>query len=524
MINKLIILSGLLLATGTAYAQNEYAGIARLRSLNESVRGIRPTADGEHYTTLEKNNILRYSYATDAPGESLLPSPAPDLVISDYLFSPDERTILVASGRKPIYRHSYTTSYSLIRDNRVQPVLRQAEAPRDASFSPDGQRIAYSDGNDLYVYDIAAQTTRRITDDGAWNQVINGTTDWVYEEEFGITRAYAFSPDSRRIAYLRFDESEVPLMEMMRFDGKLYNRAYSFKYPKAGERNSVVQLWVADLSTGAKERIDTGPETDQYIPRIGWTPDGRPWYYRLNRRQNTFEMIVCEPHGAQRTVYEERARQYVERVDDKTVTFIDKDRFLVRQESHTGFMHLYLYSLRRGILGQVTRGDWEVTEVVGCDGKRVWYLSTETSPLRRNLYSIRLDGKDKRRLTAGEGYYTAAPAPGMKYFITTFSNAATPNVTEVCDAEGRVIRTLADSRKLREELAASERPVKEFFTFTTERGDTLNAYIVKPRGFDSSQRYPVLLTQYSGPGSQSVRDRWSLDWEDALADKGYIVV
>ena len=191
MINKLIILSGLLLATGTAYAQNEYAGIARLRSLNESVRGIRPTADGEHYTTLEKNNILRYSYATDAPGESLLPSPAPDLVISDYLFSPDERTILVASGRKPIYRHSYTTSYSLIRDNRVQPVLRQAEAPRDASFSPDGQRIAYSDGNDLYVYDIAAQTTRRITDDGAWNQVINGTTDWVYEEEFGITRAYA---------------------------------------------------------------------------------------------------------------------------------------------------------------------------------------------------------------------------------------------------------------------------------------------------------------------------------------------
>ena len=517
MINKLIILSGLLLATGTAYAQNEYAGIARLRSLNESVRGIRPTADGEHYTTLEKNNILRYSYATDAPGESLLPSPAPDLVISDYLFSPDERTILVASGRKPIYRHSYTTSYSLIRDNRVQPVLRQAEAPRDASFSPDGQRIAYSDGNDLYVYDIAAQTTRRITDDGAWNQVINGTTDWVYEEEFGITRAYAFSPDSRRIAYLRFDESEVPLMEMMRFDGKLYNRAYSFKYPKAGERNSVVQLWVADLSTGAKERIDTGPETDQYIPRIGWTPDGRPWYYRLNRRQNTFEMIVCEPHGAQRTVYEERARQYVERVDDKTVTFIDKDRFLVRQESHTGFMHLYLYSLRRGILGQVTRGDWEVTEVVGCDGKRVWYLSTETSPLRRNLYSIRLDGKDKRRLTAG-------PAPGMKYFITTFSNAATPNLTEVCDAEGRVIRTLADSRKLREELAASERPVKEFFTFTTERGDTLNAYIVKPRGFDPSQRYPVLLTQYSGPGSQSVRDRWSLDWEDALADKGYIVV
>ena len=313
-------------------------------------------------------------------------------------------------------------------------------------------------------------------------------------------------------------------MEMMRFDGKLYNRAYSFKYPKAGERNSVVQLWIADLETGARERIDTGEETDQYIPRIGWTPDGRPWYYRLNRRQNTFEMIVCEPHGAQRTVYEERAQQYVERVDDGTVTFVDRDRFLVRQESHTGFMHLYLYSLRRGILEQVTKGPWEVTQFVGTDGRRVWFLSTETSPLRRNLYSVRLDGKDKQRLTTGEGYYTAAPSAGMKYFITTFSNASTPNVTEVCDAAGKPVRTLADSRRLREELAAADRPVKEFFTFTTERGDTLNAYMVKPRGFDPSQRYPVLLTQYSGPGSQSVRDRWSLDWEDALADKGYIVV
>ena len=212
-------------------------------------------------------------------------------------------------------------------------------------------------------------------------------------------------------------------------------------------------------------------------------------------------MIVCEPHGAQRTVYEERAQQYVERVDDGTVTFVDRDRFLVRQESHTGFMHLYLYSLRRGILEQVTKGPWEVTQVVGTDGRRVWFLSTETSPLRRNLYSVRLDGKDKQRLTTGEGYYTAAPSAGMKYFITTFSNASTPNVTEVCDAAGKPVRTLADSRRLREELAAADRPVKEFFTFTTERGDTLNAYMVKPRGFDPSQRYPVLLTQYSGPGS-----------------------
>lgn len=516
--------AALLFTAGPAAAEGEYAEIARLKGMNQTVRGIRSMNDGEHYTVLAGNDIRRYAYASESPGESLLPSPTPNLAISDYTLSPDERSILIASGRHPIYRHSYTTSYSLIRDGRVIPVLRDAEAPRDASFSPDGRRIAYSDHNDLYVYDIETQRTHRITDDGRWNEVINGTTDWVYEEEFGITRAYAFSPDGQKLAYLRFDESQVPLMEMMRFDGKLYNRAYSFKYPKAGEANSVVQLWIADLATGAKTRIDTGPETDQYIPRIGWTPDGRPWYYRLNRRQNTFEMVVCEPHGAQRTVYEERSQQYVERVDDKTVTFVDRDRFLVRQESHTGYMHLYLYSLRRGLLEQVTRGAWEVTDVVGTDGKRVWYLSTETSPLRRNLYSVRLDGKDKQRLTQGEGYYTVSPSKGMKYFITTFSNATTPNLTEVRDAAGQWLRTLADSRELRAELMASDRPVKEFFTFVTERGDTLNAYRILPRGFDPAKRYPVLLTQYSGPGSQSVADRWSMDWEDALAEKGYIVV
>ena len=507
------LLAAALFCAAGVQAQNEYAEIARLNSLNERVYGIRSMADGEHYTVREGNDIRRYAYATAGEGVSLLPTPAPNLVITDYGFSPDERMILIASGRHPIYRHSYTTQYQLVADGRVQPVLTEAEAPRDASFSPDGSRIVYSDRNDLYVYDIQSRKTRRLTDDGAWNSVINGTTDWVYEEEFGTTRAYAFSPDGTQLAFLRFDESEVPLMEMMRFDGKLYNTAYSFKYPKAGEKNSVVELWVADLASGAKRRIDTGGETDQYIPRIGYTPG-----------QNTFEVVLCEPHGAQRVIYEERSQQYVERVDDATITFVDKDRFLVRQESHTGYMHLYLYSIRRGFLAQVTKGPWEVTAVVGTDGKRVWYLSTETSPLRRNLYSVRLDGKEKRRLTTGEGYYTVAPSRGMKYCITTFSNATTPNRVEICDGEGTPVRTLADSRALREELAATRRPVKEFFTFTTERGDTLNAYIVKPRDFDPSKRYPVLLTQYSGPGSQQVADRWSLDWEDALVDKGYIVV
>ncbi len=507
-----------------AFSQNEYAEIARLRALNRHVSGVRSMNDGEHYTVIEGNDIVRYAYASAEPGTPLLP-PAPiGFALVDYAFSPDEQSILVASGRTPIYRHSYTTGYFLSDGKTLRPILVDAVVPRDASFSPDGKSIAYSDRNDLYLYDLTSGHTKRLTSDGEWNAVINGTTDWVYEEEFGTTRAYAFSPDGQRLAYLRFDEREVPMMRMMRFGGKLHPEVFEFKYPKAGETNSTVQLFVVDLATGQTERIDTGAETDRYIPRIGFAPDGRLWFHRLNRRQNIFEVILCEPHGAQRTIYEERAQQYVERVDDNTVTFIDKDRFLVRQESHTGFMHLYLYSIRSGLIAQVTKGPWEVTEVVGVTPKRVWYLSTETSPLRRNLYSVGLNGKNKRRLTSGEGYYSVAAGKDMKYYIATFSSAATPNRIEVCTGDGVSVRTLAASTELEQELETSHRPVKEFFTFATERGDTLNACIVRPRDFDPAKRYPVLLTQYSGPGSQTVADRWSLDWEDALVDKGYVVV
>lgn len=509
--------------TLTAVAQNEYSEIARLRVMNESVRGIRSMTDGEHYTVLEQGDIRRYSYRTGGAGESLLPSAARELPITDYCFSPDEKRILIASGAKTIYRHSYTTTYYLVMNGALHSVMSEAEAPRDARFTPDGNQIVYSDRNDLYAYEIATKKSRRLTEDGAWNRIINGTTDWVYEEEFGHTSAFAISPDSREVAFLRFDESEVSEFQMMRFDGKLYNEAFSFKYPKAGEKNSEVTLWTVDLTTGAKRRIDTGRETDQYIPQLGYTPDGRLWYYRINRRQNHFELVICEPNGAQHVAYEERARQYVERVDGSTITFLDKSRFIVKQESNTGYMHLYLYTVRGGLQGPITRGEWEVTDFVGTDGKQVWYLSTERSPLHRDLYSIRLDGKEKRLLTPEAGFYSISPSNGMRYYISTYSSATTPNRVTISTGDGKQVRTLLTSEDLRAELAAHPRPVKEFFTFRTERGDELNAYIVKPADFDPAKRYPVLLTQYSGPGSQSVQDRWAMDWEDALAEKGYIV-
>ena len=253
----------MLLVVGIAQAQNEYAEIARLRAMNETVRGIRSMADGEHYTVLKEGDIRRYRYDGTTASESLLPAAARELTITDYRFSPDERQILIASGATTIYRHSYTTTYHLVADGVVRPIMTEASAPRDAQFTPDGRSIIYSDRNNLYCYDIASQKSRQLTDDGAWNEVINGTTDWVYEEEFGHTCAFAISPDSRELSFLRFDESRVAQFSMMRFDGKLYTEPFTFKYPKAGEANSVVELWSINLETGAKRRIDTGNETDQ---------------------------------------------------------------------------------------------------------------------------------------------------------------------------------------------------------------------------------------------------------------------
>ena len=517
---KTTILSAaaLLCTAVVAFAQGDYASVLELRKANGSISGLRSTSDGEHYTFREGGKILRSSYADRSQRQELLLVPFQWL---DYTFSPDEKSLLIAAaeGSQTIYRHSFTADYWIAKvGGEPEKIL---SAVRDVTFTPDGAALVYAKENNLYIYDLAHRSSTPITDDGRWNEVINGTTDWVYEEEFGFTQAYATSPDSRQVAYLRFDESRVPLFEMMRFDGSLYNKAYSFKYPKAGDCNSLVELWVYDRQTGTKRKIDTGADLDQYISNVDWTPAGELLFFRVNRRQNHFEIVV-DSNGVQRVVYDEQAPQYVERKSSSDVLFVDGDRFIVREETTTGYMHLYLHSLKRGRICALTSGEWEVTRIVGADKHNVWYLSTERSPLQRDLCRVGLTGKKKCRLTENGGYYAIAPSRGMKYYISTYSSAKSPNIVTVHRGCGAVVDTLVDSRKA--VSALGKRATKEFFTFTTERGDLLNAYMVRPLDFDPSKRYPVLLTQYSGPGSQSVADRWSVDWEDAVVPHGYIVV
>ena len=522
----LILLGTAFAAQAEAAAPSTYRDIARLRAMNQRAQGIRPAADGKSYTTLRGNAIERHSYTKDAPGELLFEwkNDKENRDIADYQFSPDGKLLLLSIGSEPIYRHSYTTDYYLKDADGLRPILTDLSDTRDASFSPDGRTIAFSSGNNLYLYDIVGDSVRPITTDGAWNRIINGTTDWVYEEECAFTKAYAFSPDGQKIAYLRFDESRVPVFEMMRYDGKLYNEAYSFKYPKAGDANSVVDLYVYDLKAGETERVDVGPDRGQYILQPEWTPDGRLCFQRMNRRQNHFEAVLCNPDGTQQVIYDERSPKYVDHLN-KTFYFLeDGRRFIVREETSTGYMHLYLYGIGQGVLHPITQGEWEVTDFVGLRGDKVYYISTESSPLKRDLYRVGLDGKHKERLTPGDGYYSIYPSADLSYYICEGGDSSAPGRTDVFNAAGKRVRTLYDNAPLKEALAEAGLPVREFFTFTTERGDELNGYMLKPLDFDPAKRYPVLLTQYSGPGSQQVAEGWGPDWEDALVTHGYIVV
>ena len=509
----------ILCATVIAYGSTvKYQDIAKCRVENKSIYGVRSMVDGEHFTIIKGKKIVRCSYADRTDSLALFEG---DFKIGNYTLSPDERHILLTDVKsvKPIYRRSATADYYLADvGGKARRVLEQV---RDVTFSANGEQLIYAKGNNLYLYNIARSESKAITADGEWNKIINGTSDWVYEEEYGFTKAYAMSPDGAKIAYLRFDESAVPTFEMMRYDDKLYNKAYSFKYPKAGDKNSVVTLHLYDVATGKTEQIPTGEQTDQYIFNLQWTPSGELSFYRVNRLQNHFEVLLREASGVVRPIYEERCKTYVERPSAATINFIDGERFIVSEETTAGYNHLYLHSTKRGRLNAITSGEWEVTALVGTAKKRVYYLSTERSPLQRHLYSVGLNGKGKRCHTPNDGFHSVQPSVGMRYYLCTATTAAMPNVVTVHRASGEVIDTLVDSRT---KIAECGRWAKrEFKQFVTERGDTLNYYIQLPFGFDRSKKYPVLLTQYSGPGSQSVRDRWSLDWEDALPHDGYIV-
>jgi len=490
------------------------------------------TKGGEHYTVLRQNSIVKYRYFDGQATETLFDAWAhPDFqqTIDGYSINDSETVILLTTNTEKIYRRSFYADYWIYDclTNSLFP-LSTGGSQREATVSPDGRQAAFVRDNNLYLVDLATRQERQITSDGAHNRIINGHTDWVYEEEYSFTRGYRWSPDSDAIAFYRFDESRVKSYTISMYEGQLYPTEFTYKYPKAGEENSIVQINIFNLTTGVTVPIDIGSVQDQYIPRIQWT--GRPdelAVYRLNRVQNHFEVLLADATtGQSRIIYTETDPKYIERVDDQKITFLpDGKRMIVKNET-SGWMHLYLYDMDGKYILPLTKGEWEVTSLDAVDAGRgvVYYTAAKQSPLGRQLYSVNLSGRKERRITNERGYNTANFSNNAKYYAVTRSDPKTPPVTILYDDKGKALRTAEENLNLKARLNDFRMPVKEFFTFTNDTGQTLYGYILKPADFDSTTVYPVFMTQYSGPGSQRVADRWGVSWDWSLVDEGYLVV
>ncbi len=495
--------------------------------------GLRPMNDGEHFTLLDGNAILKYSYRNGEFREVLF---RPEQLnrpgvgsLEEYEFSADDSKILVALDKIRVYRHSYLADYYVVNiKDGSHRFLSGSGKQQLASFSPDGSKVAFVRDNNLFVYDLERNKERQLTFDGERNRIINGAPDWVYEEEFAFSKAFTWSPDSRRIAYYRTDETGVRLYNMTTYGG-LYPEWYSYKYPKAGEANSEVSIRVIDLGTGKAVEMDTGEETDQYIPRIKWT--GRPGelcILRLNRLQNKLDVMIADARtGRSRVILEERNESYIREANDETVVFMDGgDRFIFQSE-RSGYQHFYLYDSDGRELGAVTSGEWDVIDFLGYDQQRglLYYTSYEGSSLQSNVWSIRLDGSGKRKLSGKPGWNTAEFSKTFDYYIHTHSSASTPKIITLHDSRGNRIRVLEDNEALKKTAETYGLPEKELFTIKTPEGIELNAYMYKPKGFSEEGKYPLLMYVYGGPESQQVRDEWrTSDWNYLLLEKGYVIV
>ncbi|MCD7710649.1 MAG: S9 family peptidase, partial [Porphyromonadaceae bacterium] len=503
-----------------------------------SIVGITPSADGVHYTCLspDRTCIVRYAYATGEAVDTLLDVNKVETSaierIGGYSLSGDEKSLLVFTGAEMIYRRSFRAAYyfSPVKSDTLQAISDRFPKQQAALLSPDGSRVAFVHENNIYVKNLSDGTEREVTRDGEKNRILNGITDWVYEEEFAQTRLMVWSPDSRALGFVRTDESRVqeyPMQWFCSLSGRyedpqeVYPRYAGFKYPVAGADNSLVSFRVWREEADSAETIALPVDAESYLPALTVIPSTGEWVVTaLNRLQNRLRLLAVSPHdNTVRTLYEEQTDTYINE-NDLTSAIFCPDCFLVFSE-RTGYRHLYQYGYDGILQRAVTSGDWEVTDYYGRDEKgNVYYQSDEEGPLYRAVYCVDKRGKC-RKLSLERGTQTAWFNPSCTYYISQYSNAGQPPVYQLNDVKRQlVVRTLEDNAGYPVEKLIP----KEFFTFETEDGETLNGFLMKPVDFDSTHRYPVVMMQYSGPGSQQVVDAWgSVDWQQALVPHGIIV-
>ena len=500
----------------------------------KGIPGFRFMKDGRHYTALSGNTILKYDLTTGNTVDTilelnLLPLPEEEKQVSDYAFNDDESQMLIKTGLEGIYRYStkewnYAYDLSIGRMEKLNVGSKQMHA----SFSPDGQKVAWVSDNDLYFKKLSTGEVIRVTTDGKPNHIINGSCDWVYEEEFSFTKAFEWSPDSRHIAYYRFDESAVKEFTMTYYTGELYPENVSFKYPKVGMENSKVSIHLYDTQSATKKDVDRDSEPDGYIPRIKWTNDpSKLCIFWMNRHQNHLELLLADVKTGKTSLLLQEDNKYYIDIHDN-LTFLTEDECFIWTSEKDGYNHIYLYGMDGKLKRQITSGNWEVSSFYGVDEKNntIYYQAAARTPLEREVYSVDLKGNNTKMLTDKKGMNNAAFSTTFDLFVWTHSDINTASTYSVHDRKGNRIRLLEDNAGLKKlQDQAGVQPV-EFYSFTTSEGIQLNGFQIKPYHFDPSKKYPVLMYLYGGPGSQEVVNGWmgtDYWWFQSLAQQGYII-
>ena len=492
----------------------------------EYIYGINSMNDGEHYTVLEKDGIVKYSYKTGKKIETIL-----EAKIQDYTFSHDESKVLVLNEQQPIYRHSFLGKYHVVNlsKNGKITALNNGNWVQEPKFSPDGRFVAFISGNNLYYQDLSSEKITQITFDGEKNKIINGLADWVYEEEFGHADMYQWTKNSESLVFVKFDESQVKEMNMQVFNGNLYPQDFRFKYPKAGEENSKVSVYAYDLKLNKSTQINLANFETYYIPQVFQTAQPNEIAIATsNRHQNKLEIIkINTKNYSTKKILTETDAAWIE-TDNLSLEFLEDNSFLWASE-RDGFRHFYWYTPDGKLKKQITKGNWEITDYYGFSPKNSEILvqTTEKGSTNRVVSKINIKTGKKQIVSELNGTNNADFSKSFQYFINTHSSAEQPNTYTLRDFNGKTLRELQNNNSALKKLQSDGFVTKEFFQIPNKNGDQMNAWMIKPKDFSPNNKYPVLMYQYSGPGSQQVSNVWdgrNTIWFNLLAQKGYIVL
>ena len=506
----------------------------------KSVRGMNSMKDGKTYASFEKGQLNVYNYKTGELEKTLfgisdlvLNAEGAPIGLQDYVLSDNEDKMLCATEMESIYRHSYHATYYVydFKTKTLQPLSENGKQ-RLATFSPDATKVAFMRDNNLFIKDLKTGEEKQFTNDGLYNHIINGAPDWVYEEEFSFSQGFYWSPDSKKIAFMKFDESDVREFQMEEFEG-LYPDWYSFKYPKAGEDNSIVEIYVYDLESGKTVKMDTGKETDIYLPRIAWTKDASVLaIQRLNRHQNHLEILAADATtGKSRVFYDETNDYYIDITDDWH--FLEDGKTFLMTSERSGYNHIYLCNLDGKQAKQLTSGAWDVTKVYGFDGKEVYFQAAKNTPVDRQIYAVNLKGK-MREVIGRPGTNDARFSNDFSYLININSTISQPRQFELYTNKGKLVRVLEDNHEFAERLKTFNLGEKKLmkisdpaFVLPDGKQVDVDAWQILPPDFDPSKKYPVLIYVYGGPGHQTVNNSWADSdywWMQLLAQHGIISV